>query len=129
MRIWKATALVAVSMSLAHAPAALQAQSPHLAGLTMTMPAAGEALAAGSTDQTALSESPLPDGISFQDLGDMIGALAHAPVPTRGAQEIAAYRQASPAVVLLKTKEGLGSGVVLQNGQIITNRHVVEGVG
>jgi S1-C subfamily serine protease len=47
----------------------------------------------------------------------------------RGVQEIALYKQASPAVVLLKTKEGSGSGVVLQSGQILTNRHVVEGVG
>jgi S1-C subfamily serine protease len=32
-------------------------------------------------------------------------------------------------VVLLKTNEGSGSGVVLQNGLVLTNRHVVEGVG
>jgi hypothetical protein len=37
------------------------------------------------------------------------------------AQEIAAYRQAALAVVLPKTQEGSGSGVVLQNGLILTN--------
>jgi S1-C subfamily serine protease len=47
----------------------------------------------------------------------------------RGAQEAAIYRNAAPAVVLLKTSEGSGSGVILDNGLIITNRHVVEGVG
>jgi len=47
----------------------------------------------------------------------------------RGAQEIAIYRQAAPAVVLLKTAKASGSGVVLQGGVIVTNRHVVEGVG
>jgi serine protease Do len=36
---------------------------------------------------------------------------------------------AAPAVVLLKTSEGSGSGIILQNGSILTNRHVVEGVG
>jgi hypothetical protein len=39
------------------------------------------------------------------------------------------YREAAPAVVLLVTKDASGSGVVLQSGMIITNRHVVEGVG
>jgi S1-C subfamily serine protease len=47
----------------------------------------------------------------------------------RGAQDVAIFRQAAPAVVLLKTKEGSGSGVVLQNGSVLTNRHVVEGIG
>ena len=47
----------------------------------------------------------------------------------RGPQEIGIYRRAAPAVVLLKTKEASGSGVVLDSGEILTNRHVVEGVG
>ena len=47
----------------------------------------------------------------------------------RGAQETAVYRNAAPAVVLLKTNDGFGSGVILENGLILTNRHVVEGVG
>jgi hypothetical protein len=48
---------------------------------------------------------------------------------TRGAREIAIFRQAAPAVVLIKTKEASGSGIILQNGLVVTNRHVVEGVG
>jgi S1-C subfamily serine protease len=32
-------------------------------------------------------------------------------------------------VVLLKTKERSGSGVVLEDGRVLTNRHVVEGIG
>jgi S1-C subfamily serine protease len=32
-------------------------------------------------------------------------------------------------VVWLKTQDGRGSGVVLENGLVVTNRHVVEGVG
>jgi S1-C subfamily serine protease len=47
----------------------------------------------------------------------------------RGAREVAIFRQAAPAVVLLKTKDGSGSGVILENGSVLTNRHVVEGIG
>jgi S1-C subfamily serine protease len=129
MRVLKVTALLAVSIGLVQMPVVLQAQSPAISGLATTMPAMGQALVVGSSDQYALVGSPLPDGITFQAFGEVVSALAHAPVPMRGAKEIAAYRQAAPAVVLLKTKEGLGSGVVLQNGLIVTNRHVVEGVG
>jgi S1-C subfamily serine protease len=48
---------------------------------------------------------------------------------TRGAREVAVFRKAAPAVVLIKTKEGLGSGIILKSGLILTNRHVVEGFG
>lgn len=101
---------------------------PPLSGLSFTMPEVGEPRANGNEN---LSEklNPLPDGASFEVLGRILKELARQPANMRGAQEIAIYRQAAPAVVLLKTKEGSGSGVVLQNGQIVTNRHVVEGVG
>src|SRR5262252_6506645 len=55
----------------------------------------------------------------FKELAKPIGNVQ------RGSREIAIFRQAAPAVVLIKTKDGLGSGVVLQDGQIVTNRHVV----
>ena len=73
--------------------------------------------------------SPLPDGTSFEQFGKILGALKQPQSVMRGAQEIAAYRKAAPAVVLIKTKEASGSGVILPNGLILTNRHVVEGVG
>lgn len=45
---------------------------------------------------------------------------------TRGAKETQVYQQASPAVVLIVTKEGLGSGVLVgADGRIVTNYHVV----
>jgi S1-C subfamily serine protease len=45
---------------------------------------------------------------------------------TRGAAESKVYEQASPAVVLIVTPAGLGSGVVVStDGQIVTNLHVV----
>jgi S1-C subfamily serine protease len=84
----------------------------------------------GENLQQDVIRSPIPDAMSLQELGNLIAALAaDAKMGMRGAQEIAVYRQAAPAVVLLKTKEGSGSGIVLQNGLIATNRHVVQGVG
>src|SRR4051812_19407840 len=126
MRTAKLAFLFVASLGLALAAAPVQAQSPRGSDLAMAMPAPGEAT---KSDQAALDESPLPDGMSFKALGEVMTALAHASAPMRGAQEIAIYRQASPAVVLIKTKEGFGSGILLQNGTILTNRHVVEGVG
>jgi S1-C subfamily serine protease len=102
----------------------VQAQTPDT--VSILRPTAGEAL------QLRDSVSPvlLPDEMSFKVLGEIIRGLARQEKSTtRGAKEIEIYRQAAPAVVLINTKEGIGSGVVLQNGLILTNRHVVEGVG
>ncbi len=92
-----------------------------------TFPEAGQATPADNSQTIDLN--PLAEGASFDGLGKVLKEFAQVTSNRRGAQEIALYKQASPAVVLLKTKEGSGSGVVLQNGLILTNRHVVEGVG
>ncbi|MDB5424360.1 MAG: hypothetical protein JWQ29_1776 [Phenylobacterium sp.] len=45
---------------------------------------------------------------------------------TRGAKESHVYQAASPAVVLIVTKQALGSGVLIDaTGRIVTNLHVV----
>jgi S1-C subfamily serine protease len=45
---------------------------------------------------------------------------------TRGAAETRVYQKASPAVVLIVTRHGLGSGVLISaDGKIVTNHHVV----
>ncbi|WP_296600261.1 serine protease [Phenylobacterium sp.] len=45
---------------------------------------------------------------------------------TRGAKETQVYQRASPSVVLVVTREGLGSGVLVgADGTIVTNLHVV----
>jgi S1-C subfamily serine protease len=47
---------------------------------------------------------------------------------TRGAGDAQVYRRASPAVVLVVTEEGLGSGsLITADGEIVTNLHVVAG--
>lgn len=73
---------------------------------------------------------PFVAGLNFAELMSLVGEIASKEgVRTRGPREISIYRKASPGVVLIKTKEGSGSGVVLPNGLIVTNRHVVEGFG
>jgi S1-C subfamily serine protease len=44
---------------------------------------------------------------------------------TRGTQDVAVFRDSAPSVVLIKTKDGLGSGSLLKNNVILTNLHVV----
>jgi S1-C subfamily serine protease len=46
---------------------------------------------------------------------------------TRNARDIAVYRDAAPAVVLVVVKDGFGSGSLLEDQTILTNWHVVKG--
>ena len=46
---------------------------------------------------------------------------------TRNARDIAVYRDAAPAVVLVVVKDGFGSGSLLEDNTILTNWHVVKG--
>jgi S1-C subfamily serine protease len=74
--------------------------------------------------------NPVLGEMSFSSLAELMnGLLNQRSSAMRGARESAIFNQAAPAVVLLKTNEGSGSGIILQNGSILTNRHVVEGVG
>src|SRR5258708_23133431 len=108
--------------------ASVEAQVQDLAWTTP--PTLGEAIKSDGASQAELAGNPLPEGMSFQAVGDLIKTPASQNKRVlRGAREIGIYRQAAPAVVLLKTKDGRGSGVVLENGLVVTNRHVVEGVG
>ena len=45
---------------------------------------------------------------------------------TRGAQDVSIFRQAAPSVVLIRAKDGVGSGSLLQDNVILTNFHVVD---
>jgi S1-C subfamily serine protease len=46
---------------------------------------------------------------------------------TRNARDIAVYRNAAPAVVLVIVKNGFGTGSLLEDNNILTNWHVVNG--
>jgi len=99
-------------------------------GPVSAMPEPGAPVAPNSPDEAAFPGNPVPEGMSLASMGQLIKGMAGpSKITARGAQEISVFRQAAPAVVLVVTKEGLGSGVVLENGSVITNRHVVEGVG
>jgi S1-C subfamily serine protease len=56
--------------------------------------------------------------------------LSEVPPQGRSAKDAQIYRAASTSVVLVATKDGLGSGTVIGPfGDILTNRHVVRGNG
>jgi len=120
--------LGAVFITLFISNSRVQAQAPDIAWKHFPTP--GQAIEPRDSGASFLVENPSPEGMSLQALGDLLKGLAAQNTSVkRGAQDIAVFRQASPAVVLLKTKEGSGSGVILQNGLVLTNRHVVEGIG
>ena len=105
----------------------VRAQAPTV---STAMPTLGEFIAIANSTESEFPGNPVFDGMSFDTLTNLIRALITQKKPaTRGAREVAIFRQAAPAVVLLKTKEASGSGIILQNGMVLTNRHVVEGVG
>jgi S1-C subfamily serine protease len=45
---------------------------------------------------------------------------------TRGAQDISLFRDDAPSVVLILTKNALGSGSLLQDNVVLTNFHVID---
>ena len=113
----------AVALVSTGVPAAAQ-------GPVSAMPEPGTPIAPQSPNEAQFPGNPVPEGMSLDGMGQLIKGLAgQSKLAARGAQEISVFRQAAPAVVLILTKHGLGSGVVLENGSIVTNRHVVEGVG
>jgi len=119
-----------VAGALIELPAWVPVQAQDLDLAWTTTPPLGEAGTLREANQAELPGNPLPEGMSLQAVGDLIRTAASQDKRVlRGAREIGIYRQAAPAVVWLKTKESRGSGVVLENGLVVTNRHVVEGVG
>ena len=48
---------------------------------------------------------------------------------SRGPRDISLFRETAPSVVLIKTKDGLGTGSLLKDNTILTSLHVVDGQG
>jgi S1-C subfamily serine protease len=66
------------------------------------------------------------DDLSVVAVSSALQKLSPSPPPrVRGAKEITLFRDISPSVVLIVTKDGLGSGSVVSGEQILTNWHVV----
>lgn len=66
-------------------------------------------------------------GFIGKDAGQILGRVK-ADRTVRGAKEVQIYKRYSRAVVLVLTKDGLGTGSLINaNGDIITNLHVVKG--
>ncbi len=74
----------------------------------------------------ALTFSKKPSGL-FRAAEAVRAQENDMPLMTRGPQEVALFRKASPAVVLLCTDNSLGSGSLISADTILTNWHVVEG--
>jgi len=78
----------------------------------------------GAIVRSALSQ-PIDSHTVYTRLNNLTGDQAFT---TRGAREAQIYSSLSPAVVLVLTNEGLGSGSLIDlNGTILTNWHVIEG--
>jgi S1-C subfamily serine protease len=81
------------------------------------------------SDMMPPSDAPNIDELSAPLIGQGLVSLFNDTVPrTRGAQDISLFRSVAPSVVLIWTKDGaFGSGSLLKDNTILTNRHVVGG--
>ncbi len=86
----------------------------------------GFAVGAGATASSASGVTPAATATATPGAAAPAGA---APAGSAGAASYASVvRQVLPSVVLIRTSEGLGSGVVLdRSGNIVTNAHVAGG--
>jgi S1-C subfamily serine protease len=72
------------------------------------------------------SDAPSVDELSAPLIGQALVSLFKESVPrTRGKQDISLFKKVAPSVVWIRTKDGFGTGSLLNNNIILTNRHVV----
>jgi S1-C subfamily serine protease len=110
------------AMLAAHQPAKAQesVQFP-----TLEIPKSGVAEEIPK-DLTLPRDTPSVDTLSSPLIGRALVSLFKDSVPrTRGTQDISLFRKDAPSVVLILTNEALGSGSLLKDNTILTNRHVV----
>jgi S1-C subfamily serine protease len=101
-----------------------QAQIPEgVLGEAATKPAARAARPA----DPALARGASGTGLAVRRFGGALDRAGAAPqAALRGAGETRIYKAASPAVVLVISKDGVGSGALIAaDGKIVTNLHVV----
>jgi S1-C subfamily serine protease len=91
---------------------------------SLELPKSG--IAEGIPNDVMPSDAPSADALSSPLIGRALASFFKDSVPrTRGAQDITLFRNGAPAVVLILTTDGLGSGSLLKNNTVLTNRHVV----
>src|SRR6476646_8171208 len=104
---------------VAYQPAEGQ-ESSQLPTLERQQPGVAEVI---PNDVLPPSDAPGIDELSAPLIGQALVTLFNDSVPrTRGAQDISLFRNAAPSVVLIV----LGSGSLLKDNTILTNRHVVR---
>jgi S1-C subfamily serine protease len=113
----------AFAVLVAYQPAKGQ-ESLQLHTLELSKPGVAEGI---PNDVMPPNDAPSIDELSASLIGRALLSLFKDSVPrTRGAQDISLFRNAAPSVVLIWTKDGsLGSGSLLKDNTILTNRHVV----
>ena len=84
---------------------------------------------ANQADMSAPSSQGFDDQVATSALADILKAPSRENASeSRSAKDIQIYRSLSPSVVLIVTKDGLGSGSLLStSGDVLTNYHVVRG--
>jgi S1-C subfamily serine protease len=89
----------------------------------------GSELAIPGVTQTSPISAPTIDASASADLStaEALATQFTDVIPhTRSAQDAALFRQVSPSVVLILTKDASGSGSLLQGNVILTSLHVVD---
>ena len=107
---------------VAYQPAEGQ-ESSQLPTLERQQPGVAEGI---PNDLLPPSDATSVDELSAPLIGQALVSLFNDSVPrTRGARDISLFRNAAPSVVLVRTKNGFGTGSLLKDNTILTNRHVV----
>lgn len=100
------------------------AQTPE-GGLGSAVRTASGAAPAKARLTAAPPKNPVTGGVAFGRVLDRLQPDGQS--ETRGAAETRVYQQASPAVVMVLSRDAFGSGVLISaDGKIVTNLHVVE---
>ena len=115
-------------MSLAVSASSYAWAAPPEAYLARTLPGGGKPPATGRTSGlSAMGDAAASSDASPRSYARALNGLKpEGRNTTRGANETRVYQTASASVVLIVTKEGVGSGVLISgDGKIVTNLHVV----